>query len=264
MHLPSNNKIIRNRTVIELKLLGLTKKEIAKRVGIHRQTVKNILDKYGTVAQLDEAADLKSAEVIDPLVGSNPTSPITKAYSYIFGIYLGDGCINKQPRCYKLRIAQDSKYKEVIKEIQQNLELLFPYNKIGIYKRKTNSVDICVHNNDYLLSLFPQHSIGKKYLREIKLTDWQKEILDKHPESFIKGLIHSDGCFYITTQYNKTYERYGFANKSIDILNLIRKYLEKINIKYNYHLNKTTKIYRLSIARKEEVQKLKELIGTKK
>jgi len=175
---------------------------------------------------------------------------------------LGDGCINEQPRCCKLRIAQDIKYKEVINQIQKNLKILFPNNKVSIYKRKVNCVDICVHNS-HLKLLFPQHAIGKKHLREIKLAEWQKEILDRHPALFIKGLIHSDGCFYTTKQNNKIYERYGFANRSIDIVDLVKEYLEKINIKYACHLNKTTQIYRLSISKKEEVQRLKALIGIK-
>jgi hypothetical protein len=36
-----------------------------------------------------------------------------KAYSYLLGLYLGDGCISKHPRAWRLRIVLDDKYPRI-------------------------------------------------------------------------------------------------------------------------------------------------------
>jgi hypothetical protein len=42
--------------------------------------------------------------------------------------------------------------------------------------------------------LFPQHGPGRKHERPILLEDWQREIVERHPGDFLRGLFHSDGC----------------------------------------------------------------------
>src|SRR3712207_7199029 len=39
-----------------------------------------------------------------------------------------------------------------------------------------------------------QHGPGRKHLRPIQLEDWQRELVRRHPASFLRGLFHSDGC----------------------------------------------------------------------
>ena len=43
-------------------------------------------------------------------------------------------------------------------------------------------------------TVFPQHGPGPKHARRIAMQDWQERITAAHPETFICGLIHSDGC----------------------------------------------------------------------
>src|SRR5215207_2710410 len=42
--------------------------------------------------------------------------------------------------------------------------------------------------------VFPQAAPGRKHNRRIVLADWQRDVVDAHPEQFLRGLIHSDGC----------------------------------------------------------------------
>ena len=156
------------------------------------------------------------------------------AYSYILGIYLGDGCINKMPRTYKLRIFLDAKYMTIIDEVEQNLRILFPKNKINqqklYHKGKLSSITVYLYSNNLPL-LFPQHGVGKKHQRLIKLELWQEKIMV--PEKLLRGLFHSDGCYYNQTVNNKyTYSYYDFANFSMDILNIWKKYADELKISY--------------------------------
>jgi hypothetical protein len=38
-----------------------------------------------------------------------------KSYSYLLGLYLGDGCISRHPRAWRLRIVLDDKYPKLSK-----------------------------------------------------------------------------------------------------------------------------------------------------
>jgi predicted AlkP superfamily phosphohydrolase/phosphomutase len=94
-----------------------------------------------------------------------------ESYSYILGLYLGDGYINLSERTYRLRIALDTKYQKVIKECEDNLIILFPNNKVNNIIRKETTTYVYVYSNKLPL-LFPQHGVGKKSSRKIELFDW--------------------------------------------------------------------------------------------
>lgn len=48
--------------------------------------------------------------------------------------------------------------------------------------------------------LFPQHGPGKKHLRPIVLTEWQRTLVKRRPEQLLRGLIESDGCRFQNTE----------------------------------------------------------------
>jgi hypothetical protein len=94
---------------------------------------------------------------------------------------------------------------------------------------------------DAWLDAFPQHGAGRKHERPIVLEPWQREIVDRHPREFLRGLIHSDGCR--TTNRFKTklpsgrvaeyeYARYFFSNLSADIRGLFCEYCERLGIRW--------------------------------
>jgi hypothetical protein len=133
---------------------------------------------------------------------------------------------------------------------------LFPKNKVSVYKRKNNCIDVNVYSNN-LIKLFPQHGKGPKHLRKIQLEDWQQEILKKNRKAFILGLLHSDGCLFTNKVGKYTYNTFQFTNKSIDIINLFRDSLRHENIGCNtYHRKDNVNIVRIS--RKKDVDTLME------
>lgn len=71
--------------------------------------------------------------------------------------------------------------------------------------------------------LFPQQGPGPKHSRPIRLERWQDEIVREHPEAFLRGLIHSDGCRAANRVRGRTYLRYMFCNHSGDILRLFER-----------------------------------------
>lgn len=246
------------KSILLLSSERKNKSEISRLLGISRPTIRDIVKRYpGGVSQLAEEADLKFAQCrfesdrhYQFLIEKG------KQYSYLLGIYLGDGYIDKQPRTYRLRVFQNSKYTDMIDRIKKTIEDIFPKNKVKCFKqKKANCVTICCYSNS-LPFIFPQHGSGKKHDRDIKLEEWQREIVDGNSVEFIRGLIESDGCRYTVKKYLRTI--YSFSNKSSDIKELFKYYCEKIGISFA-HSEKSNKI--VFINKKKDVLRLDELFG---
>ncbi len=148
-----------------------------------------------------------------------------KHYAFILGFYLGDGHIVKSGRSYRLSIYNDKRYETMNQQIEESLQFIFPDNKISRYN-KQGCWKISVHSNN-ILEIFPQHGKGRKHGREIKLEEWQIDIVKTYPEDFLRGLFHSDGCI-VYTKYG--YKRYEFSNKSVDIHNILKAACSYVNV----------------------------------
>jgi len=143
------------------------------------------------------------------------------------------------------------------------LQILFPENKVSSYRRpNANCIDISVHNN-MLPSLFPQHGIGKKHARKIHLAGWQENLVIQNPQLILSGLVESDGCIYFADQKGKEYLRYGFANKSKDIVDIFMWAAELIGVKPTICFNKKDEIYRVTISKKQDIYIMLNIIKSK-
>ncbi len=88
---------------------------------------------------------------------------------------------------------------------------------------------------------FPQHGPGRKHNRKIDLAPWQREIVDRFPREFLRGLLHSDGCRTINRFKTElpsgrvaeyAYPRWFFSNRSADIRGLFCEYCERLGIRW--------------------------------
>ena len=70
------------------------------------------------------------------------------------------------------------------------------------------------------ICVFPQHGPGPKHERRIALEPWQGRLVSSHPDAFLAGLIHSDGCRIVNRVKTYAYPRYFFSNVSADIRDL--------------------------------------------
>ena len=112
------------------------------------------------------------------------------------------------------------------------------------------------------LCLFPQHGPGRKHNRTIALSDWQSQIVDSAPGSFLRGLIHTDGWRGTNRVHVKgrdyEYPRYQFSNRSDDIRRLFTDACEKLGVKWRPWTR-----YHVSVAQRESVAILDLFIGPK-
>ncbi|MFJ9024729.1 helix-turn-helix domain-containing protein [Streptomyces sp. NPDC102259] len=192
------------------------------------------------------------------------------AYSYLLGLYLGDGHIShySEHRVPNLMITCAESWPGLMDECEQAMRTVFPDNSV-CRVRRTGCRNVKVYSK-HLHCLFPQHGPGKKHERPIILDPWQGAIVDAHPWEFVRGLIHSDGC-RITNWTEKTvsgerkryeYPRYFFANKSDDIRKLFTDTLDKVEVEWTT-LARGSDPFNISIARKASVALLDTHVGPK-
>ncbi len=228
---------------------GLNDCAIARRTGIPRRTVRDMRAKPA-LAQRIVAGSSSCGTYHDV------TAIAAAPYSYLLGLYLGDGYISRSGRVWHLRITLDKKYPAIINRCRRAIDILMPTQRAGIVNR-VGCVDV------YLLSkhwpcLFPQHGPGKKHDRRIALEPWQQAIVDQETEEFVMGLIHSDGCRVVANDRGVMSIRYHFSNMSEDIIGLFTAALDALEIPWTRSSKKIVSIYR-----KAATARLDEFIGPK-
>jgi hypothetical protein len=225
---------------------GANKSEIARRTGIPRSTVRMWLR--------GDTPTAPTRPALDALPGA--------AYAYLFGLYLGDGCLTPMPRnVFKLRIALDSRYPRIIASCVASIRTVMPGNSTRVRKHpQHNVVEVYCHSKWWPV-LFPQHGPGRKHERPILIDPWQLRLLDRdrrNVEQLLRGLIQSDGCRVLNKVNGGVYPRYHFSNRSAEIRAIFGGACDELGIRWTQN-NK----YDLSVARRPDVARLDEFIGPK-
>jgi hypothetical protein len=224
--------------------LGRNASEVARLTGIPRSTVRDWLRR----PPLD---DLRTNDI--------PEVPGAD-YAYLLGMYLGDGDITRSGnRCYRLRITADASYPGVIAECAAAMQAVVPRNRVSV-RRRTNgerAVEISAYSKAWP-QLIPQHGPGKKHLRRIVLARWQEDIVNAHPQMFLRGLLHSDGCRVLNRVNGQSYPRYFFTQISTDIRELFCRTCDELGIVTTSRQART-----VSVARAKSVALLDSFVGAK-
>jgi hypothetical protein len=246
--------------VRELALEGHNACEIARLTGIPRSTLREWLHPRYTPRYPRES----SCEVCGHPVHGYDALPEPE-YAYLLGIYLGDGTISRigKKRCFKLRVFMDSRYPGIIAEVVEAMRAVMPVSIATAQQHpRHNFVEIRSYSNAWPC-LFPQYGPGLKHRRLIELAPWQEAIVDREPEQFIRGLIHSDGCRVmnrvVVNGKDYAYSRYFFTQVSKDIQELFCRSLRQLRIDYTFAGGGTD----VSIARRESVARLDSFVGPK-
>jgi hypothetical protein len=165
------------------------------------------------------------------------------AYSYLLGMYLGDGCISRGGRVWRLRIVLDAKYPGIIERCREAIDILMPGQHAATLRLARNCVEVSLYSKHWPC-LFPQHGPGKKHARPIRLESWQKAVVSHYTEVFVRGLIESDGCRVVANDRGVRSVRYHFSNRSEDILGLFTGALDDLGIPWTRPDWHTIAVYR--------------------
>ncbi|MEV7105021.1 transcriptional regulator [Streptomyces atroolivaceus] len=241
---------------------GFSQNSVSKQTGISRAALRSWLKRiepsgYGRGAECPRCSEAQRL----------PDDPA--AYSYLLGLYLGDGCVSSTKRgVYSLRIACADAWPGLIDACAKAVQSARPANKVC--RVQSQGCQYVTSFSKHWPCLFPQHGPGKKHDRKIALEAWQQQIVDAHPWDFIRGLIHSDGCRVInwTTrlvrgeQKRYEYPRYFFTNKSDDIRKLFSDTLTAVGVEWTT-LARGSAPFNISVARRASVALMDAHVGPK-
>jgi hypothetical protein len=217
-----------------------------------RSTLRAWLANPGGAARVDECARC-AGHAMD-----------ASAYAALLGYYLGDGCLSEHARYFALRISCDATLPGVIADVQAVLGRLRPNMRI-FEVRAPGTVVVQAHWKHWPC-LFPQHGPGRKHQRPIVLENWQRELVQRHPGDFLRGLFHSDGSrtknwatrMVAGEKKRYDYPRWEFVNRSDDILDLCAWALDLCRVAW-----RRPRVNALAVSRRDDVRRLDGLIGPK-
>ena len=251
--------------VLGLVAEGLNDCEISRRTGIPRPTVRDwrhgrIPGKQRRRSRLPRAwrSGVATCQACGHERHIFERLPIPE-YTYLLGIYLGDGCISRARSGYALRLFQDMRYEDLIDAWAGAVQAVMPDNAVNVlYNVGGGNCASIVCSSKSWPCLLPQHGPGPKHERTIVLTAWQRELIERDPRPLIAGLIHSDGCRVINRSMGYQYLRYMFTNASADIRRIFCDACDLLNIPWRQSNPRN-----ISIARREGVEMLDSFIGPK-
>jgi hypothetical protein len=240
---------------------GLSDYRIARQIGIPRSTIQN-WRKRSIPPRGSRYADQ-----------SNWRPPHSPSFSYLLGIYLGDGCLSVVRASGAIRsafvqIVLDEQYPLVIASCIAALRRTFPEARVGHYDYKRGrAITLQVSGERVMAAFLPLHGAGLKHSRTIQLANWQREIADAHPHEFLRGLLHSDGSrclnrFTIELAHGLReycYVRYFFTNYSADIRALFCEYCDLLGIRWTQSNSRN-----ISVSHRDAVAILDSFVGPKR
>ena len=236
-------------TVLDLVRTGLNDCEISRRTGIPRGTIRDW--------RRGRRPNFERTRATCAVCVGNPLALPQAAYTYLLGLYLGDGYLVAFPRAvYKLRITCADRYPDLIRQCEFAMTQILP-NKVNRAARQ-GCCDV------YSLSkhwpcLFPQHGPGRKHERRIGLTAWQQDLVDLDLRPLLRGLLHSDGCRVLNWVNGTPYPRYHFSNASPDIRAIFGRACDALGIEWRPHNRRN-----LSVAKRGSVALLDAFVGPKR
>jgi hypothetical protein len=193
---------------------------------------------------------------------------VPDAYAYVLGLYLGDGHLvcHTKSSAY-LRITLDDRYPDVVCQASDALTDVLPDSPVRQYRFGTARRVILQACHPVLPFAFPQHGPGKKHERAIRLANWQAEIAAPHARSFVRGLLHSDGCRTINRVHARSrsgeavtyeYARYFFSNESAEIRDLFWTHCSLLGVRCTQSNHRN-----ISVSNRASVAILDSFVGPK-
>ena len=137
------------------------------------------------------------------------------------------------------------------------LRACFPSNRVGLVRADEGATAVPYVYSSHLGCLFPQNGRGAKHQRNIELEPWQETLVRAAPFAFLRGLIHSDGCFFINRTGPYRYLSAEFTNVSSDIEALFCWACDLAGVEYRVN-GRSIRIYR-----RASVHRLALFVGAK-
>lgn len=232
--------------------LGMNDCEISRLMNIRHRTIRSWRTQGLKTSHRDDRC---------PVCGDGELDE--EAYSYLLGLYLGDGWIRSHHRgVFQLQIYLDAKYPGIIEECGAATVAVRTNGSTKVGRQLRDGCVSVSASWKHWPCLFPQHGPGVKHKRNIQLEPWQEAILQAHPARLLRGLIHSDGYRgdnkIKVGEKTYVYPRYQFCNYSAQIREIFCRACDVYGVRWR-QMNRVT----IAVSRRPDVAKLDEVIGPK-
>ena len=245
-----------SRSIRNEALLALTSGEslavVSRRLGIARSTLRVWRESPSGHAYHDQCPVCSDTRLDEA------------SYSALLGFYLGDGCLSSAARYVAFRVSCDAGWPGVVDDVVRLMARVRPGMKV--FRVRAPGCIVVQSHWKHWPCLFPQHGPGRKHEREIRLEPWQRDIVERFPGDFLRGLFHSDGSRTanwarrtvagVPKRYD--YPRWEFVNRSDDILDLCAWALDLCGIAW-----RRPRATAVAVSRRDDVRRLDALIGLK-
>jgi hypothetical protein len=159
---------------------GLNNCQIARQTGIPRRTISDWT--RGRVPARSPDGGSPGAPCPGCAVYEELPERDYGTYSYLLGIYLGDGWVSPGPRgVFRLRVLLDRRYPGIVDECLSAMRTIVGSGRASVYPHPAEQADEVSSYWKHWPCVLPQHGRGRKHNRRIELTDWQREITECHP-----------------------------------------------------------------------------------
>jgi len=182
-------------------------------------------------------------------------------------MYLGDGCVSAAGRSYQLVVACDADYPDIIESCATAVTLTLLPRRVSCNRHRVHRCVRVLASSPRWPEAFPQHGPGRKHERKIELAAWQRDVVDRFPHEFLRGLLHSDGCRTVNRFHTRlpsgrvaeyAYPRWFFSNRSADIRGLFCEYCERLGIRWTQSNPRN-----ISVSHRTSVALLDSFVGAK-
>ncbi len=156
----------------------------------------------------------------------------------------------------------DCAYPGIAEECRAAMGSVLPGQPTLVQRKQQNCLAISMYSKQWPC-LFPQHGPGRKHERPIVLAPWQQRIVEEQTDALLRGLIHSDGWRgtnrVVVRGKAYAYGRYEFSNRSEDIKRIFCDACDRLGVAWRV-MNRSS----ISVARRESVARLDEVVGHKR
>jgi hypothetical protein len=240
--------------VLSLVAHGHRDRAIADLTGIPRTTVRD-----WRLGRVPGHGGLNRRRRACPICRPGSAVLQERHYAYVFGLYLGDGCVSRGARTYCLRIFMDARYPGIVEACCRSLKAIRPDNRVSVWNHTKSRCRVVAMSSNHWPCFLPQMGPGRKHERPIRLEPWQQAVVSRHPEAFVRGLIHSDGCRVVADDRGVKSVRYHFSNRSEDIKRIFCESLDALGVRWTRPCAREIAVYR-----KASTARLDEFIGPKR
>src|SRR5947208_16918516 len=139
--------------VRRLASYGLDQSQIARLTCVPRATVRDWL----------RPDSKRAATPTCPACGHEPhdfAQLPPGAYSYLLGVYLGDGTVSSFERTSGLRVFMDSRYPSIIAEVVGAMQAVMPRNLASVYPHPRHNFVVITSYSKAWPCFIPQHGPG--------------------------------------------------------------------------------------------------------